>query len=583
MIEYKIIVRIQKYKKNMGRSKIRYKGFTLLEILLVIAAIGILAAIVLIAINPSKQIASARNATRQSDINTLNKAIEQASIENGGQYNSIITGLSQPTEICGPGGGCGGGYIDLSSLVPTYIAAIPRDPQAISPGSGYKVFVNPSNGKLSISATLAENNRVIAINPILWTPAALGASLFFWVDANDEASLTLNNQATAQTVSQWNDKSGNIRHLTQGAAASQPTLVRGIGNIMRYTQELDAAYWSKTSATVTTNTNVAPDGTITADTLTEASAGVFGVAARGTTVPNDNQAYTASIYVRKTTGGTSPIFGINFSLNGGTGINNTLRLNTDTGSVVGFGGSVTSVDAGSYWRVSVNVTNNTTGNTNLVLGIYPATAPFGGGETATATGSQVIWGAMINRGTTANEYIGRNSLLTDGVDDTMATGSFVLSQPFSRFSILTRNTVATDVHILNSIASTPNTALYNNGASGTSIAMFAGLALASSQVFNNGQTSQFGEIYNGASSTIFNNGTGTNGNASTTGIDGVRIASLNGTGSFSSHFFRTVLVLNRLPTTDERQRIEGYLAWTYGIQSTLPTGHPFINSPPIWI
>ena len=33
-------------------------------------------------------------------------------------------------------------------------------------------------------------------------------------------------------------------------------------------------------------------------------------------------------------------------------------------------------------------------------------------------------------------------------------------------------------------------------------------------------------------------------------------------------------------TTDNRQRIEGYLAWKYGIQTYLPVGHPFINSPP---
>ncbi|MGA1047665.1 MAG: prepilin-type N-terminal cleavage/methylation domain-containing protein, partial [Minisyncoccia bacterium] len=53
------------------------KAFTLLEILLVIAAIGILAAIVLIAINPTRQIAQVRNAQRRSDINTIYKALEQ--------------------------------------------------------------------------------------------------------------------------------------------------------------------------------------------------------------------------------------------------------------------------------------------------------------------------------------------------------------------------------------------------------------------------------------------------------------------------------------------------------------------------
>jgi hypothetical protein len=55
--------------------------------------------------------------------------------------------------------------------------------------------------------------------PKLWRPDELGADLALWLDAEDAASITLN----GSTVSQWSDKSGNLRHLSQGVAANQPT------------------------------------------------------------------------------------------------------------------------------------------------------------------------------------------------------------------------------------------------------------------------------------------------------------------------------------------------------------------------
>ncbi len=53
---------------------------------------------------------------------------------------------------------------------------------------------------------------------------------------------------------------------------------------------------------------------------------------------------------------------------------------------------------------------------------------------------------------------------------------------------------------------------------------------------------------------------------------------------FFSRFFQgriyEVLFYNQGVTTIQRQQIEGYLAWKWGLQGTLPSNHPFKNSPP---
>lgn len=52
-----------------------------------------------------------------------------------------------------------------------------------------------------------------------WTPSELGSALALWLDAADSSTITLN----GSTVAQWQDKSGNGRHVSQATAANQPT------------------------------------------------------------------------------------------------------------------------------------------------------------------------------------------------------------------------------------------------------------------------------------------------------------------------------------------------------------------------
>lgn len=76
----------------------KQKGFTLIEILLVVGAIAILAGIVILAINPTKQLADTRDAQRRSDIRTILDALYQYSIDNKGNFPVTIP--TEETPIC---------------------------------------------------------------------------------------------------------------------------------------------------------------------------------------------------------------------------------------------------------------------------------------------------------------------------------------------------------------------------------------------------------------------------------------------------------------------------------------------------
>ena len=138
------------------------RGFTLLEILLVVGAIEILAGIVILAINPSKQLAETRNAQRRVDVNTVLNAVYQYAIDNNGAIPSSIT--TTQTEICQTGGTCTG-LIDLSVLTnsETYLVAIPSDPTGASVnGAGYEI-VETANGRVTVSAPDAEQSATISV------------------------------------------------------------------------------------------------------------------------------------------------------------------------------------------------------------------------------------------------------------------------------------------------------------------------------------------------------------------------------------------------------------------------------------
>ena len=107
-------------------------GFTLIELLIVIAILGILAAAVLVAINPAKRTRQAQDAKRKNDVGALATEVQ-------GYYTS-------------PGGGI---YpLSLEKLVDDqYLKQMPKDPTSLA--NYYYVTAGAGLTDVALYSTLA--------------------------------------------------------------------------------------------------------------------------------------------------------------------------------------------------------------------------------------------------------------------------------------------------------------------------------------------------------------------------------------------------------------------------------------------
>lgn len=143
--------------------KAQRHGFTLIETLLVIGILSILASVVIVAINPVKQLADARDSERTSDVYTIMNAVYQYAADNDGSFPSAATTTAR--EICGVESESCTGLADLSVLTDdeAYLVSIPTDPlcgvedgYCVTNGTGYTIQ-KTTHGRITVSSPNAEN------------------------------------------------------------------------------------------------------------------------------------------------------------------------------------------------------------------------------------------------------------------------------------------------------------------------------------------------------------------------------------------------------------------------------------------
>lgn len=142
----------------------------MLEILLVVATIAILAGIVILAVNPGKQLAETRNAQRRTDINTILNAVYQYAVDSGGSLPASIPASSDCTgtsanEICKTGAGSCSLLVDLSMLSANekYLVSLPLDPSGASTNGTRYHIAKSVNNRVTVCAPFAEQGATISV------------------------------------------------------------------------------------------------------------------------------------------------------------------------------------------------------------------------------------------------------------------------------------------------------------------------------------------------------------------------------------------------------------------------------------
>lgn len=139
------------------------RGFTLIEILVVMGIIALLATIVLVAINPARQFAQARDAQRTSNVAAILNAVGQRTADYRGTFEKECEAGEIPdtdTYISNDE------YDIRDCLVPVYLPLLPFDPEdGVNEddeyNTGYTIRRDSTTGRVVVQAPSTEIGDVI--------------------------------------------------------------------------------------------------------------------------------------------------------------------------------------------------------------------------------------------------------------------------------------------------------------------------------------------------------------------------------------------------------------------------------------
>lgn len=200
-------------------------------------------------------------------------------------------------------------------------------------------------------------------------------------------------------------------------------------NVFPYSQDLDNAYWGKARSTVTADQAVAPDGTTTADLVTQVTNTQGGAIYKNSYSPITNGAvYTYSAHAKYVTGSDIKFLLMqDYNMTGG-GVMNKTFFNIETGAI-GTSDSdhtVTTTNVGNGWfRFTITVTS---GSSGANFAFYRVNED--GGGIATQNDTCLMWGLQLEIASVATPYLPTTSAalagltnVTRGVNGTTAASA----------------------------------------------------------------------------------------------------------------------------------------------------------------